>query len=145
MIARALVTAALERLREGWLEIVENGRRRGFGTPGAGLRATTSVHDPAFRRAAPRGSLRIAESYASGAWECDDLVSLVGSGRARCRASTGSERPSRRCDGRSRAFRATGARRMLLEAAGAGGADAAPGDHDRGTAPTRWRSLGDRS
>lgn len=77
MIARALVTAALERLREGWLEIVENGRRRGFGTPSAGLHATISVHDPAFWRAAPRGSLRIAESYASGAWDCDDLVSLV--------------------------------------------------------------------
>ena len=70
------MTAALERLREGWLEIVENGRRRGFGRPSAGLRATISVHDPVFWRRAAR-SLRIAESYASGAWDCDDLVSLV--------------------------------------------------------------------
>jgi cyclopropane-fatty-acyl-phospholipid synthase len=67
----------LSRLREGRLEIVEEGRRRGFGPPGAPLRATVRVHDRSFWRALLGGSRRLAGAYGAGAWDSDDLVVLV--------------------------------------------------------------------
>jgi cyclopropane-fatty-acyl-phospholipid synthase len=67
----------LSRLREGRLEIVEEGRRRGFGPPGAPLRATVRVHDRRFWRAMLGGSRRLAGAYGAGAWDSDDLVVLV--------------------------------------------------------------------
>jgi cyclopropane-fatty-acyl-phospholipid synthase len=77
MLARSLSTALLSFLREGRLEIAEGERRHGFGPPGSPLRATVRVHDPVFWSALPRGSRRLAESFADGAWDCDDLVALV--------------------------------------------------------------------
>jgi cyclopropane-fatty-acyl-phospholipid synthase len=77
MLARTLSTALLDRLREGQLEIVEGERRRSFGPPGSPLRATVRVHDPSFWLAVPRGSRPLAEIYARGGWDCDDLVSFV--------------------------------------------------------------------
>jgi len=77
MLSRALASVVLGLLREGQVEVVENGRRRTFGPPGATLRATLTVHDPGFWRALPRGSSALAESFATGGWDCDDLVSLV--------------------------------------------------------------------
>ena len=77
MLARLASTLLLSRLSEGRLEVVEGGRRRGFGPPGAPLRATLEVHDRRFWRALLGGSRRLAEAYATGAWSSDDLVTLV--------------------------------------------------------------------
>jgi cyclopropane-fatty-acyl-phospholipid synthase len=78
MIARALVHGLLRRLRAGRIDVVEAGERRSFGPPGADLRAVVTVNDPSFWRAiARRGSRGLGESYAAGAWDCDDLVALV--------------------------------------------------------------------
>ena len=58
--------------------MVEAGSRRSFGPADAELAATVTVNDPSFWRAvARRGSRGLGESYADGAWDCDDLVALV--------------------------------------------------------------------
>jgi cyclopropane-fatty-acyl-phospholipid synthase len=67
----------LSRLREGRLEIVEEGRRRAFGPPTAAIAVTVRVHDPGFWRALLGGSRRLAEAYSAGVWDTDDLVALV--------------------------------------------------------------------
>ena len=77
MIARALLSGLLGRLRAGRIEVVEPNARRDFGPADAVLRATVHVHDPSFWRALLRGSRGLGESYAAGAWDCDDLVTLV--------------------------------------------------------------------
>ena len=77
MFARFASSLLLGRLREGRLEIVEDGRRRGFGPPDAALAATVRVHDPGFWRALLGGSRGLAEAYGSGVWDTDDLVTLV--------------------------------------------------------------------
>jgi cyclopropane-fatty-acyl-phospholipid synthase len=77
MFARFASRLLLGRLREGRLEIVERGRRRGFGPPAARLVATVRVHDPSFWRALLRGSRRLADAYGAGAWDSDDLVTIV--------------------------------------------------------------------
>ena len=77
MFARFASSLLLGRLRDGRLEIVEDGRRRGFGPPDAALAATVRVHDPGFWRALLGGSRGLAEAYGSGVWDTDDLVTLV--------------------------------------------------------------------
>ena len=78
MIARALVHGLLGRLRGGRIDVVEAGSRRSFGPADAELAATVTVNDPSFWRAvARRGSRGLGESYADGAWDCDDVVALV--------------------------------------------------------------------
>jgi cyclopropane-fatty-acyl-phospholipid synthase len=77
VFARFAATLPLSRLRAGRIEVVEDGRRRGFGPSGAGLHATVHVHDPGFWRALLRGSRRLAEAYGAGVWDTDDLVTLV--------------------------------------------------------------------
>ena len=80
MIARTAVTALLGRMRAGHLDIVDEsdgGRRLAFGPPRAPLQATITVHDASFWKGMARGSLGLAETYAGGAWDCDDLVTLV--------------------------------------------------------------------
>jgi cyclopropane-fatty-acyl-phospholipid synthase len=78
MFARFASRLLLSRLREGRIEILEGGRRRGFGPAGAPLAITLRVHDPAvFWRALLGGSRRLAEAYGAGAWDTDDLVGLV--------------------------------------------------------------------
>jgi cyclopropane-fatty-acyl-phospholipid synthase len=77
MFARFASSLLLGRLREGRLEIVERGRRRRFGPASASLVATVRVHDPGFWRAVLRGSRGLADAYAAGAWDSDDLVKLV--------------------------------------------------------------------
>ena len=58
--------------------MVEADSRRSFGPADAELAATVTVNDPSFWRAvARRGSRGLGESYADGAWDCDDLVALV--------------------------------------------------------------------
>jgi cyclopropane-fatty-acyl-phospholipid synthase len=77
MLARFVSSLILNRLRRGRLEIVEDGRRHVFGPPGAALAATVRVHDARFWRAVMGGSRPLADAFAEGAWECDDLVTLV--------------------------------------------------------------------
>ena len=74
--ARALVRAALRRLRAGRIEVVEEGRLRRYGRSVSGPAATLTVNDPAFWRGAMRGSLGLGEAYVDGAWDADDLVGL---------------------------------------------------------------------
>jgi len=76
MIARSISAAVLRLLREGRVEIVEDGRRRAFGPPSSELRATVRVRDPRFWTAV-RSTAPLGELYAEGGWECDDLVTLV--------------------------------------------------------------------
>jgi cyclopropane-fatty-acyl-phospholipid synthase len=77
MLARLLSRALLSRLREGRIDLVDRRGRRTFGPPDAALAATVRMHDDRLLRAVPRGSLALAEAYAEGAWDCDDLVTLV--------------------------------------------------------------------
>jgi cyclopropane-fatty-acyl-phospholipid synthase len=78
MVTRTAATALLGRLREGRLEIAEaGGRRHAFGPADSSLRASVRLHDSSFWRGVTRGSLGLAETYADGRWDCDDLVSLV--------------------------------------------------------------------
>jgi cyclopropane-fatty-acyl-phospholipid synthase len=77
MLARLLSGALLSRLREGRVALVDGRGRRSYGPDDAALAATVRMHDDRFRRALPRGSLAVAEAYIDGAWDCDDLVTLV--------------------------------------------------------------------
>jgi cyclopropane-fatty-acyl-phospholipid synthase len=77
MFARSVSFGLLNRLREGRVELDDGGRRRSFGPPGAPLTATVRMHDDQFLKALPRGSLALAESYAAGSWDSDDLVTLI--------------------------------------------------------------------
>jgi cyclopropane-fatty-acyl-phospholipid synthase len=76
-LARTAVSTAMSRgVRHGRIEIVEGGRRRGFGPAGAELHATVTVNDPAAWRGPLRGSVGLGETYVDGLWETDDLVAL---------------------------------------------------------------------
>jgi cyclopropane-fatty-acyl-phospholipid synthase len=77
VFARFVSRLLLRRLREGRLEIAEGDRVHGFGPPAAPVRTTIRVHDPGFWRALLRGSRPLADAFAAGVWECDDLVALV--------------------------------------------------------------------
>jgi cyclopropane-fatty-acyl-phospholipid synthase len=77
MLSRFASPPLLRRLREGRIEILGGGRVRAFGPPAAPLRARIRTRGTAFWRALPRGSRALAETYAAGDWDCDDLVSLV--------------------------------------------------------------------
>jgi len=77
-LARTAVGAVMRRgVRHGRIEVVEGGRRRGFGPAGADLRATVTVHDPAAWRGPLHGSVGLGEGYIDGLWETDDLVALI--------------------------------------------------------------------
>ena len=69
--------ALLGRLREGRVRLVDGRGSRAFGPQGAPLEATVQLHDKGFLDAMPRGSLALADAYADGRWDSDDLVSLV--------------------------------------------------------------------
>jgi len=78
MLARTLIHGLLGQLRSGRIDIVEGGTRSSFGPRDAELTPVVTVKNPAFWRAlVRRGSRGLGESYACGAWECDDLVALV--------------------------------------------------------------------
>jgi cyclopropane-fatty-acyl-phospholipid synthase len=76
-VSGAAVRAVLRRLEAGRLEVVDRGRRIAFGPAAADLRATVTVHDPAAWRGPLHGSLGLGEAYVDGAWDADDLVSLI--------------------------------------------------------------------
>jgi cyclopropane-fatty-acyl-phospholipid synthase len=69
--------ALLGRLREGRVLLIDGRGSRAFGPQGAPLEATVQLHDKGFLDAMPRGSLALADAYADGRWDSDDLVSLV--------------------------------------------------------------------
>ncbi|MBA2240937.1 MAG: class I SAM-dependent methyltransferase [Solirubrobacterales bacterium] len=75
--ARRLALRLLTQLRGGRLELVEDGRRLGFGGPATDLRVEVRINDA---RAWPRllgGSIGLAEGYVDGFWDCDDLPGLI--------------------------------------------------------------------
>jgi cyclopropane-fatty-acyl-phospholipid synthase len=77
MLARLFSRALLGRLREGRVRLTGSGGGREFGPPSAPLAATVQMHDKRFLEALPGGSLPLADAYADGAWDSDDLVTLV--------------------------------------------------------------------
>ena len=77
MLARAIVMGGLRRVRGGRLEVQEGGRRLAFGPEDAELSARIEVGDPSAWRRLLKGSHGVADAYLDGAWDCDDLVSLV--------------------------------------------------------------------
>jgi cyclopropane-fatty-acyl-phospholipid synthase len=79
-VCRDLLARTLRGIREGEITVSDGGWAGTFGrtTPEFPVRAAVTVHDPSFyRRAVLGGSVGAGESYADGAWTCDDLVSLV--------------------------------------------------------------------
>ncbi|MBS1879764.1 MAG: class I SAM-dependent methyltransferase [Actinobacteria bacterium] len=76
-LVRAGVGQVLSRVRNGEIEVVEGDRSRSFGEPGADLKATVRINDPAAWRGPLRGSVGLGESYVDGLWETDDLVALI--------------------------------------------------------------------
>ncbi|HSS42039.1 MAG TPA: cyclopropane-fatty-acyl-phospholipid synthase family protein [Solirubrobacterales bacterium] len=76
-LARAGVGTVLGRLRYGRIDVVEGGRERSFGPPGAELTAAVTINDPAAWRDPLHGSVGLGEGYVDGRWETDDLVALI--------------------------------------------------------------------
>ena len=76
-MSRRVFFAILGRIRSGRIEVHQDGDAHAFGPADAELRATVRVHHPSAWRALLRGSTGLAESYADGLWDCDDLVTLV--------------------------------------------------------------------
>ena len=70
----------MTRLSVGRLTLIEGGESFVFGSINANdsLRATVRIlHNDAYKQMVLGGSVGTAESLMDGAWECDDLVSLV--------------------------------------------------------------------
>ncbi len=76
-LARLALSRALERLRAGRIEVVENGRRHSFGPPDAELVAEVHVRDPRAWEATLRGSASWGAGYVDGLWDTDDVVTLT--------------------------------------------------------------------
>ncbi|MGB7685074.1 MAG: cyclopropane-fatty-acyl-phospholipid synthase family protein [Solirubrobacterales bacterium] len=76
-LSRAATSQVLGRLRNGRIEVLEDGRQHAFGPPDADLRATVRINDPAAWRGPIRGSVGLGETYVDGLWETDDLVTLI--------------------------------------------------------------------
>ena len=77
--ARSIVHSLLGRIRSGRLEVIDtySGTVTRFGPDGAGMRARIEIHSPeVYSRLLRQRSVGMGESYAEGAWDCDDLVSL---------------------------------------------------------------------
>jgi cyclopropane-fatty-acyl-phospholipid synthase len=77
-LARSAVSTVMSHgVRSGRIEVVEDGRARGFGPADADLRATVTINDPAAWRGPLHGSIGLGEGYVDGLWETDDLVALI--------------------------------------------------------------------
>lgn len=75
---RRRLLAQLATLREGSLCVRDAIGEAWLGDASGALRATVTIHDPAFyRKVAAQGSVGAGESYIEGDWHCDDLVALV--------------------------------------------------------------------
>jgi cyclopropane-fatty-acyl-phospholipid synthase len=88
-LARAGVGQVLSHVRSGEIEVVEGGSSRILGTPGADLKATVRINDPAAWRGPLRGSVGLGEGYVDGLWETDDLVTLMRIGARELRQMDG--------------------------------------------------------
>ncbi len=74
--SRRVVRAALRRVREGTVVLVEGDGTTTFGEGRPVARVV--VRDPrAYRALVRRGSVGLGASYAAGWWECDELTDLV--------------------------------------------------------------------
>jgi cyclopropane-fatty-acyl-phospholipid synthase len=79
-LARRLVTARLEAIEIGGLEVLEAGSRLDFGAPGEEfpLVGRVAVEDGAFwERLAWGGSIGAAEAYCDGLWTTPDLTTVI--------------------------------------------------------------------
>ncbi|MGC8509384.1 MAG: class I SAM-dependent methyltransferase [Acidimicrobiales bacterium] len=75
-VARRVAHQLLSRLPSGTVLLAEGGRTRRFGQTAPVVRV--DVHDPrCFAAVLRRGSVGLAESYADGWWDCDDLTALI--------------------------------------------------------------------
>jgi cyclopropane-fatty-acyl-phospholipid synthase len=72
---RLLASWLLRQIKIGSLTIVEDGKRRAFGS--GPPTATIHLHSPGFWRMLMRGSRGLAESYAQGLWDSPDLVAVI--------------------------------------------------------------------
>ena len=76
MLIRALAKAALTKLREGELTVIEGGRAESYGH--GDPHATITVRDGRFWPAVVReGSVGLGRAYANGWYDCDDLAALI--------------------------------------------------------------------
>jgi cyclopropane-fatty-acyl-phospholipid synthase len=76
-LARRIVHTLLGRVRVGSLTIVENGRETIFGRGAGGPHARVVVHAPEAWPLLLKGSSGLAETYARGLWDCNDLTMLI--------------------------------------------------------------------
>jgi cyclopropane-fatty-acyl-phospholipid synthase len=76
--ARRAVLARLDALDHGRLVLLERGARHRFGEEGGALQATVAIRHPfAFAAIAYGGGAGLAEAYADGHWDADDLVAAL--------------------------------------------------------------------
>jgi cyclopropane-fatty-acyl-phospholipid synthase len=76
-VNRTLLLKLLARTRGGRLVIVDGDERLELGEP-SGIAVEVRILDRrAYRMVLRKGSVGMADSYAAGLWECDDLVGLV--------------------------------------------------------------------
>src|SRR4051794_25737699 len=77
--ARALVHRLLARTRHGEVILRDQGAVRTFGRMDTDdpLQATITINDAALYRSVLRGSIGVAQSYADGLWDVDDMVVLI--------------------------------------------------------------------
>jgi cyclopropane-fatty-acyl-phospholipid synthase len=67
----------LNKIKHGWLELHFDGSVHSFGQANSSLTARIEVKDSSFfRKTCLGGSLGVADSYAAGDWDSDDLVIL---------------------------------------------------------------------
>jgi cyclopropane-fatty-acyl-phospholipid synthase len=79
-IARRLVFARLRRITHGTMTVIEGEMTTAFGDPSSpsALRPTITIRDSGcYRDIVWSGTVGAGESYARGAWQCDDLTSLI--------------------------------------------------------------------
>jgi cyclopropane-fatty-acyl-phospholipid synthase len=80
VVARRVVRARLESLRNGQIVVSENGCHEIFGEVSEDLPLTVhlTIHDPRFYSdIAFGGAVGAGESYIHGCWSCDELTTLV--------------------------------------------------------------------
>jgi cyclopropane-fatty-acyl-phospholipid synthase len=92
-LARRGLFRLLSRIGGGRLELVEGGRRYGFGPPESALQTRIEVRDPRAYRWTLRGSTGLGEGYVEGLWATDDLVAVA---RIACRNLPALDRCRRR-------------------------------------------------
>ncbi|RXR07406.1 SAM-dependent methyltransferase [Pseudoxanthomonas composti] len=75
---RRRLLAQLATLQHGRICVRDAAGEAWLGDTAGELRATVTIHDPAFyRKLAAQGSVGAGQSYIDGDWACDDLVALV--------------------------------------------------------------------